>query len=333
MEMSPWIPYTLGICVQAFAIPITMALPETLNCRKPRDPTPPTPMPFSKEEACEAERPLTASEPSFGIQSGSFLCTLRTLVVALIANSAFLFKDWRIVFFMCTYPIRMLMSPLEGLLLQYVSKRYHWTFAHVTYISSFQAGLSMVTLLFLLPYLSTYLLKKRGLNVARKDLFLARIAVSAIVIGTFVTGFAPTIFILFVGVGISSFGSGAGSATRALMTSWVQPNEVARLYTALTIVETVGLTAGGPVVAWLFKMAMEHAKTGGSDMWLGVPFFVVGGLLGVVVLLMWAITFVSNKPPTVETGLMTALKSATFVVGDDDDDDDEREKSMDEIRI
>lgn len=298
MEMSPWIPLTLGLGVQALAIPVTMALPETLGCRKPTDPTPPTPKPFSEKdgERTEAQRPLTASEPSMHLSNGSFTNTLRSILASFVANSAFLFKDWRILFFGATYPIRMLVSPLGSLLLQYVSKRYQWTLARVTYISSFEAGMSMLALLFLFPSLSTYLLKKKGLNVSRKDLFLARIGVSATAIGILLTGFAPTIFILFIGMGIGSLGSGAGSASRALMTSYVQPNEVARLYTALSIVETLGLTAGGPVVAGLFKTGMDNVKTGlYGDAWLGLPYFIVGVLLGVVAILMWMLRLADSR--------------------------------------
>ncbi|MCJ1286395.1 hypothetical protein MMC26_005740 [Xylographa opegraphella] len=289
MEISPWIPLSIGLVLQAVAIPVTMALPETLGFRKPTDPTPPTPKRFSaSNEKIEPERPMTATEPSMRLSNGSFADTVRSVLASFILNSAFLFKDWRILFFGITYPVRMLASPLGSLLLQYVSKRYQWTLARVTYISSFEAGMSMIALLFLFPSLSTYLLKKKGLNVSRKDLMLARIGVSATAIGIMLTGFAPTIFILFVGMGISSLGSGAGSATRALLTSYVQQNEVARLYTALSIVETLGLTAGGPVVAGLFSMGMENVKSGRyGDAWLGLPYFLVGILLSLVAALMW----------------------------------------------
>ncbi|MCJ1473273.1 hypothetical protein MMC13_001924 [Lambiella insularis] len=303
MELSPWIPLTLGLGVQALAIPVTMALPETLGCRKPTDPTPPTPKPFSEKDTREAERPLTASEPSMRLSNGSLSDTFRSVVASFVANSAFLFKDWRILFFGATYPVRMLASPLGSLLLQYVSKRYQWTLARVTYISSFEAGMSMLALLFLFPSLSTYLLKKKGLNVSRKDLFLARIGVSATAIGVILTGFAPTIFVLFIGMGIGSLGSSAGSATRALLTSYVQQNEVARLYTALSIVETIGLTIGGPIVAGMFKTGMENVKTGlYGDAWLGLPYLIVGALLSVVAILMWMLRLADGHQEKGEEG-------------------------------
>ncbi|MCJ1400764.1 hypothetical protein MMC11_003972 [Xylographa trunciseda] len=300
MEISPWIPLSLGLVLQAVAIPVTMALPETLGFRKPIDPTPPTPKRFSTNDE-KTERPMTATEPSMRLSHGSFSDTARSVLASFMVNSAFLFKDWRILFFGVTYPIRMLASPLGSLLLQYVSKRYQWTLARVTYISSFEAGVSMIALLFLFPSLSSYLLKKKGLNVSRKDLMLARIGVTATAVGIMLTGFAPTIFILFVGMGISSLGSGAGSATRALLTSYVQQNEVARLYTALSIVETLGLTAGGPVVAGLFKMGMENVKSGKyGDAWLGLPYFLVGILLSLVAALMWMLRLADAPREKVE---------------------------------
>ena len=302
MEISPWIPLSLGLALQAVAIPVTMALPETLGFRKPADPTPPTPKRFSvNDEKAEAERPMTATEPSMPLSKGSFSDTVRSLLASFIVNSAFLFRDWRILFFGATYPVRMLVSPLGSLLLQYVSKRYQWTLARVTYISSFEAGMSMIALLFLFPSFSTYLLKKKGLNVSRKDLILARIGVSATAMGVMLTGFAPTVFILFIGMGISSLGSGAGSATRALLTSYVQPNEVARLYTALSIVETLGLTAGGPVVAGLFKIGMENVKSGKyGDAWLGLPYVLVGILLSIVAVLMWMLRLADSPREKME---------------------------------
>ena len=304
MEVSPWIPYSLGLAVQAIAIPVTLALPETLGFQKPADPTPPTPKPFSKEEEIEAERPLTASEPSLHLERGSIFHTTKSLLTSLIANSAFLFADWRVLFVLSTYPVRMLLGPLEGLLMQYVSKRFHWALARVTYITSFQAGLSMLALLFIFPWVSTYLLKKRGLNAASKDLFLARIGITATAIGLLGQGLAPTILFLFVGIGVSAMGSGSGAALRALLTGWVQQNEVARLYTALSIVETLGVTAGGPIVAGLFKMAMVSVKDGKSgDFWLGLPFLLVGGLFAVSAVLMWVMRFGEKRDSGVEDGI------------------------------
>lgn len=121
----------------------------------------------------------------------------------------------------------------------------------------------MLVLLFILPAVSSYLQKRCGYSTTRKDVLLARVGLSALTAGLLVTGLAPHIGVLILGLVITAFGSGVGSAMRALLTSWVQPNEVARLYSALSIVETAGMSAGGPICAGMFNAGMKWAKEGG----------------------------------------------------------------------
>ena len=291
MAKNPWLPFTIGIFLQAIAIPVTFAMPETLGARKVNKDghieldADVEPLHLGEKDGVSSRRTLNLKQP------GTIFRALKSVFMSLATNSAFLLSTWRIPFFLSIYPFRMLMSALDSLLLQYISKRYEWPFSAATNIYSVLAGASMLVLLFLLPWFSSFLQTKRGYSTSRKDVLLTRLGLTAFAAGLLVTGLAPSIGVLVSGLVIGALGSGVGSAMRALLTSWVKPNEVARLYSALSIVETAGMTVGGPICAGLFGIGMNWAKGRGSQMWLGLPWMVVGLLSCILVVLIWVVRF------------------------------------------
>ena len=295
MAKNPWLPFTLGVCLQAIAIPVTLAMPETLGARKvDKNGSVESDIDSDPLDLSEKDRPATPRTLHLN-QPRRIFAAMRKAIASLATASAFLLSTWRIPFFLSIYPFRMLMSALDSLLLQYISKRYDWPFSAATNIYSVLAGASMLVLLFLLPWLSSFLQKKRGYTTSRKDVLLTRLGLTAFAAGLLVTGVAPSIGVLITGLVIGALGSGVGSAMRALLTSWVKPNEVARLYSALSIVETAGMTAGGPICAGLFSAGMNWAKGGGTQMWLGLPWMVVGAMSCIIVVLVWVVRFGDRK--------------------------------------
>ena len=175
-------------------------------------------------------------------------------------------------------PIRMTMGSLDSQIMQYVPQRFHWSMADTTNLQAVQAGVSMAVLLVILPTLSSYLLKKRHFSVARKDVVLMRMGFVFDTIGTIATGLAPVIHFYVAAVILTTFASGGGSAMRALLTSWVAPNEVARLYTALGLIETIGSMVGGPAISTMYNMGLSAANAAKNDVLLGLPWLLVGAV-------------------------------------------------------
>lgn len=264
MRTDPWIPFTVGVLFQAIAIPISMALPETLGAKRPG-------------ESHEREKPKAPTTDIFerhnlkdvGARVGKFIKE----------NASFLAKDWRVLFFTCTYPIRMVAGALDGQFLQYIPQRFHWTIAQTTYLQSMQAACGMTMLLLVLPTISSYLVKKRGWTANRKDILLIRYGFFCYAVGMTIKGFSPVVGLFIFGMVIATTAAGTGAAVRALLTSWIKQNEVARLYSALGIVETVGSTLGGPLVSILYNAGLSAYTHGKSEFLLGLPWMIAGTVM------------------------------------------------------
>ena len=172
----------------------------------------------------------------------------------------------------------MTMGALDSQIMQYVPQRYHWTMADTTNLQAVQSGCSMAVLLLFLPALSKYLEGKRHFSTTRKDVVLMRMGFVFDTIGTFITGFAPVVHVYVAAMIVMTLASGGGSAMRALLTSWVRPDEVARLYTALGLIETIGSMAGGPAISTLYNIGLSAAHAVKNDVLLGLPWLIVGAI-------------------------------------------------------
>ena len=170
----------------------------------------------------------------------------------------------------------MTLGSLDSQVMQYVPQRYHWSMADTTNLQAVQSGVAMFMLLLVLPTLSKYLMNKKHFSAARKDVVLMRMGFIFDTVGTIITGLAPVVHIYIFAMVVTTFASGGGSATRALLTSWVAPNEVARLYTALGLIETVGSMAGGPAISSLYNLGLSVATRSKNDTLLGIPWLIVG---------------------------------------------------------
>ena len=323
MKKDPWIALTLGLCLQALAIPISLLMPETLGAKRPGE----------EKAAPESSSSSSSSTPSDShFQKGSYLKKSKSIFSAIKANSAFITKDWRIVFLASTYPIRMTMGALDGTLLQYVPQRYHWTMADATNLQAVQSGVAMVVLLLLLPAFSSYLLNKVGYTPTKKDILLTRLGFIAYAAGLVITGFAPSIFVFVIGIMVATLASGCGSAIRALLTSWVLPNEVARLYPALGIIETIGSMAGGPAISALYNAGLKASSSGKGDIFLGLPWLIVGSILTALAVVTWMLRFDRGEGRSdAESGAYEEVKMEDDEVRDSvsldrEEEDDENEK-------
>ena len=277
MERDPWIPLALGLGLQLLTIPITLIIPETLGLRKEDD---------ESSDTDGTQEDISAfSSPSLDLEKHSHFSVARTLLISFIKESALLFKDWRVLFFIVLYPFRVACGSLDNFLIQYVPKRYHWTFAQTNYIWSIQSGASMVTLIFILPALASYLLNKKSYSATKKDLLIMRISFTCFALGYLLEGLAPNIYILIFAAILVHLGSGLGACMRALLTSFIRKDQVARLYTALAIVETLGMMVSGPIVAGLFNAGMKR----GSGVWQGLPWLVLGSVLVALSTLTWTL--------------------------------------------
>ena len=91
MKKDPWLAFTLGLCLQAIAIPISLAMPETLGARKPGEPQ------KKPEDMNEKQSHL------FFETGGKMKDRSSKIINAIKNNAGFIASDWRVLFFACTY--------------------------------------------------------------------------------------------------------------------------------------------------------------------------------------------------------------------------------------
>lgn len=184
----------------------------------------------------------------------------------------------------------MITEVSNGLVLQYVPKRFTWTISQANYLTSVRAIIGIISLLILLPLASKYLLAQKSHTTFSKDVLLCRISATLVTAGILIDGFAPTISLFVLGLLVQTLGSGTGALIRSLSAGLVKQDEVARLYTAVSLVQTLTMVLSPPLFAGLFK---EGMKKGGG--WIGLPLLVGGLLFGVATGGMWALPFGSGK--------------------------------------
>ncbi|MCJ1309860.1 hypothetical protein MMC25_003521 [Agyrium rufum] len=332
MEIDVWVPTTLGLCLQFISPPLVLLLPETLNVEKDFDPVlEPSNDPVTHPEHAEhhystsseaifSSNASTASSSSFFASKAhstwqNILHNLKTLA----RNSSFVIRDWRVLFLMSTYPLRMATNVMDDLLIQYIPKRWGWSMASTNYVWSYQSLCSMIVMLVLLPWISNILLRKNAEEAAtttttttvegdilpsssssstaktkesttttppatKKDILFIRVCAIFAAASYLIISLAPNIPLLLLGITINVLSSGMGGSTRALLTSYVRPNEVARLYTGLAIVETASIMLAGPIFATIFNEGLEL-----GGVWMGLPWFVMGVGLSVVAAAVWLV--------------------------------------------
>ncbi|KAL9084966.1 MAG: hypothetical protein Q9165_007832 [Trypethelium subeluteriae] len=265
MKRNLWIPMLLGLSVQLIAIPVAISVPETLDRSKyTQESEASNRLPFDSASDVEYTPPLRP----------------RTRFGQVKASLSFLFQDWRIPPLILTY----LIHNGEDFMTLYLSKRYKWSIANATFLTSVRSGLTVLVFLLLIPALSTILVQRFAFGTMGKDLWLGRISCIFIVIGYALFGFAPNIAVSIIGMIIFTLGNGYEQLIRSFITGLVEKRHVARLYTIIGIFEIASLMIGSPLLAGLFQ---EGLKLG--SLWIGLPYYLISGLFICVTVIMFIV--------------------------------------------
>jgi len=265
MDINPWVPYLGALTNNIVLVFIALLLPETLGHTHDNleVPSPPRPHPSNNQETTLPIPPPTPTRPS---PKSSFLQSLR-------ANTTFLTHDLRVALLIMPIGLFMLKATASQLLLQYASTRYRLTFSTSTLLISIHNGVKVLILLLLLPFISSLLMKRYALTVPQKDLYLARASLVAISLGWNGIGFASNVPAFVAASVVTAFGWGGTMLIRSFMTGLVRKDDVAKLYTVISLIDTIALMLGGPFMAGLFERGLRMGE--GMQ---GLPFWVLGGL-------------------------------------------------------
>lgn len=267
MEWTPWIPATAGTVLMALGVIVALFMPETLGYNKPP----------SETATAEATNPAPSSDNDDDDNNNNTHNHITTLRNAI----SFLWLDWRVPALVLTFLIHLAVADISSLLLQYVSTRYNLTFAEATTILTLRSVANILLLFLLLPFLANYLTATRGLCTQRTDLWMSRASMASWALGWLVFGLSPTLLSATAGMGITALGSGSFFLIRSLLTPLVPAHNVARLYSLISVVDTLGAMLGAPLLAGLFNWGLRVGGLG-----VGMPFYFLGAVCaGITVLL------------------------------------------------
>ncbi|RYP10375.1 hypothetical protein DL764_000709 [Monosporascus ibericus] len=168
------------------------------------------------------------------------------------------------------------------LLAQYISKRYHWTFASAGYLLSAKAVVNFLLLTLVIPKIlqstqTTGALRSQPEISDRVNVRYARICLTVSVFGALAIALAGTIWLLFPSLLLYALGSALPIFTLSLLKSpsvspktrdQAQDSTETHLFSIVMMVKTLGSLLGAPLMAFLW---VRGIATGGSAM--GTPYF------------------------------------------------------------
>lgn len=263
LTINPWIALCSGFAILLVGIFASLLVPETLALRQKADSNRPRGADFDRAAALSAGPPNTWVEHAvFTVQNDMghiwrFVFASKSVMVLTLAYAL-------------NYAIKL---NAASNLLQYMAKRFDWTWSTATYVQTVDSVTALVALLVILPAGSWILVNKRGYGPLRRDLLLSRISVLFVIGGSLLTAFAPVPWLFVISLVITSLGVGFSTLCRALLNAIVEPHTVATLNTTVSMMEAVMGLVSSPVLGWLLSQGIE---LGGP--WMGLPFIVCGGM-------------------------------------------------------
>ena len=260
----PWIPSLGGTLLEILAAVMYAFVPETLD--------------WWHQSAKSNSQPPPTTPGNGTASSGSTMTgELHTpslpqrWATEFKSSTAFLTTDWRVPALILPFCVHFLLNASTQLLIQYLSKRYALTFAKATLLLTVRHAVIVLLLFSILPYVSTAVMQRFHLSAQKKDLYLTRISQILLAMGWILVGLSPNIPLVTVSLVVGSLGQGSYMLLRSFLTSLLPADHIARVYSILSVVDTLGLMVGSPVLADLFKRGL--ALGGG---WVGLPFYFLG---------------------------------------------------------
>lgn len=299
MAMNPWVPLLLGWGLSLTSMGLVMTLPETINASAPTKHRPETSavemghLSAESDELTERDRdgvsqdndervPFTRG-PTVTTASKrplSLLIALYTQCRACFTPYAFIFRNSRILLLLSAFLVFRLSRGSASFVVQYISTRYLWSLAESSFLMSFRNVITIVTLLFVLPGISKHYLRRS--SPSQSNLYLARVSVVCLGVGTLGIGLSPNIGCFIASEVVQASGAGFLFLARAVITVLVKQEETARLFIIVELIQGVGGVIGSLAVTSAFQVGLE---LGGA--WVGMAWMVTSTMFALVGVSMW----------------------------------------------
>lgn len=278
MTILIWLPFWICIALLLLAIPAVSLLPDHLGKAET------SPSHTANAEHVEQAEPLISSSTSAVPKShvsfiGAILERLRTLRSVVASHPRNL-----TLMFICFF-LSSLASSDTKLLPQYISKRYHWSFASAGYLLSGKAVVNFTLLTVVIPWLLRSRHSSAGASAGNSDTDRANARYALVcwlvsVLGASTIAVSTEVWLLFPSLLVYALGSALPIFTLSLLKSpAIAPKHdrdlagsidpETHIFSLVVMVKTLGLLLGAPLMAALW---VHGINTGGAA--LGTPFFV-----------------------------------------------------------
>ncbi|KAI0193161.1 major facilitator superfamily domain-containing protein [Astrocystis sublimbata] len=246
---GPWPPITLAFfltTLPAFAI---FLIPETLKLKRQSDDNGLSGGRTFKADLAETLRELKKSVTIFSSTS--------TIIILLITM----------------LQLSLVQSTLQ-FLSQFASKRYHIPIAQTGYIQSTYGAAFIAVSFFILPFVSSAVLRPgapaflRIHDDKRRDLVFSRASYLVSTVAAFILGLSTSLPMFIFGLTILAFGASGEGFLKSIATLYVTTTQRTRLFTILGLAAFASDLWVSPALAALFSLGM---RLGG--IWIGLPYF------------------------------------------------------------
>jgi hypothetical protein len=268
MGVLLWLPFWIGIALVLLALPTVAALPLHLA---------PTSNLSGEEDEGRPLLPLeapkdTMDKPSLIRSIGDSYSHLESTITSHPRNFSLL---------LTSFLLTSLASSDTKLLLQYISKRFYWTFASAGYLLSGKAVVNFTLLTLIIPnFLRSRSLSMHPDGSTKANIRYANICLMISILGAFAIGLASSIWVLIPSLLLYALGSALPVFTLSLLKSpsvSLPPDErlpgssapETHIFSIVMLVKTLGSLLGAPLMTVLW---VSGIRIGGVA--LGMPYFV-----------------------------------------------------------
>ncbi|KAK4135842.1 MFS general substrate transporter [Trichocladium antarcticum] len=276
LAWGPWPPLLFALAIMVICNLIILAFPETVHVhdrnKTQRDP-----------DADEDGTPPGLAK--LAQKAGAGLAEVRD----------FVFGNQSLAFLMLSVVFVILGRYVGEVLLQYATKRYHWSWSYASMVLTVRSAGSLATLLVLLPGASWLCVRRLGMSAVAKDLMLARWSGVVQIVGGLVIAAATNGWLFSVGLTWFALGSGMSSLIRSLLNALVEEHHVGTVNSLVGFLETSGLMVAGPLLA---KSLSVGLALGGA--WIGLPFVVAALLFTVATAILWTFRLPNGRAAWIE---------------------------------
>ncbi|KAL7786659.1 major facilitator superfamily domain-containing protein [Trichoderma ceciliae] len=151
-----------------------------------------------------------------------------------------------------------------GIVMRLMPIQFDWPLARAALLFSLNAGVTLITLLFILPATSYALYRKTTTSPLQRDRILARASVVLFVLGSLFLMMVSKVSLVVLGVVISGLGSGVPTLCRTLLVAFVGDHRTGSVFGVIAAGEVLGMLACELIIGPLFDIGLRT--------WLGLPF-------------------------------------------------------------